>query len=153
DRADADASAHALAASPAAPPDGSGRGLAGLRPIRLRLVRARAPGRARPRRSGRGDARRRALDRLAARQPAADPVLLVHGSPGRRRHRRGRIERLFSLGVPQALRDPPAVGQVKILLVSYKNPWYLAVADYVERALRGMGHEVEFASYRDYLLP
>jgi spore maturation protein CgeB len=42
---------------------------------------------------------------------------------------------------------------MKIHLVSYKNPAYWTVSDYIEATLKEMGHEVLYSSFRDYLLP
>ncbi|MDD3089735.1 MAG: glycosyltransferase [Candidatus Omnitrophica bacterium] len=42
---------------------------------------------------------------------------------------------------------------MKILYVGYYNPHFITVTEYVERALRGLGHEVETVNYRDWLIP
>lgn len=42
---------------------------------------------------------------------------------------------------------------MKILFVGYKNPSFWAVTDYIEIALKEMGHDVLYLDYRSYLLP
>jgi spore maturation protein CgeB len=42
---------------------------------------------------------------------------------------------------------------LKILYVGYYNPHFMTVTEYVERALRGLGHELETVNYRDWLIP
>lgn len=42
---------------------------------------------------------------------------------------------------------------MKILYAGYYNPHFMTVTEYVERALRGLGHELETMNYRSWLVP
>jgi len=42
---------------------------------------------------------------------------------------------------------------MRVLFSGYKNPHFQAVTDYIETALKDMGHEVLYFDYRSYSLP
>ena len=42
---------------------------------------------------------------------------------------------------------------MKILYVGYHNPNFMSIAEYVERAISGLGHDLESYDYRDWLIP